>query len=143
MIWAGLRLIPRVKVTVQGTEPRWILLIAAALLGHVLMDAGNSYGTHLFYPFSARWVYGDAVFVLEPWLWAILGFGVALNASRMWRLLSALLTLLPIAGLVYVGLATPGLVVAILATVGAAAIAPGIGSGGRRRYWPQLHWCFC
>ena len=37
------------------------------------MDSANSYGTHLLYPFSARWIYGDAVFVLEPWLWLILG----------------------------------------------------------------------
>ena len=108
VIWSGLRLLPRVKPGVQGIERRWILLIAAALLGHVLMDAGNSYGTHLFYPFSSRWIYGDAVFVLEPWLWAILGAGVALNASRMWRVLAALLTLVPIAALVYVGLATSG-----------------------------------
>ena len=87
------------------------------------MDAGNSYGTHLFYPFSARWVYGDAVFVLEPWLWAILGVGLAMNAGRMWRALVALLTLLPIAAVVYVGLATPGVVLAILAIVSAAAFA--------------------
>ena len=123
VIWSGLRLFPSVKAGVRGLEWRWILLIAAALLGHVLMDAGNSYGTHLFYPFSARWVYGDAVFVLEPWLWAILGAGLALNAGRMWRALVALLTLLPIAALVYVGLATVGVVLAILATVGAAAFA--------------------
>ena len=60
-------------------------LIGAALLGHLLMDTANGYGTHLFYPFSARWIYGDAVFVLEPWLWVILGATLALNASRFWR----------------------------------------------------------
>lgn len=123
VIWFGLRLFPRVKSEVGGKEWRWVLLIAAALLGHVLMDAGNGYGTHLFYPFSAKWVYGDAVFVLEPWLWAILGAGLAMHATRMWRALIVILTLLPIAGLVYVGLATPGVVLAILATVGAASVA--------------------
>ena len=123
VIWSGLRLFPGVKAGVRGLEWRWILLIAAALLGHVLMDAGNSYGTHLFYPFSTRWVYGDAVFVLEPWLWAILGGGLALNAGRTWRALVAVLTLLPIAALVYVGLATFGVVMVILAAVAAAASA--------------------
>ena len=123
VVWSGLRLFPKVQAGVRGLESRWTLLIAAALLGHVLMDVGNSYGTHLFYPFSARWVYGDAVFVLEPFLWAILGAGLAVNASRMWRALVALLTLLPVAALVYVGLAASGVVAAILTTVSAAALA--------------------
>ena len=113
VIWSGLRLLPWAKAGVPGMERRWILLIAAALLGHLLMDAANSYGTHLFYPFSTRWVYGDAVFVLEPWLWVILGAGLALNAGRLWRALVALLALLPLAALVSVGLLTVGLLVAM------------------------------
>ena len=107
---AGLRLLPWVRAAMRGTERRWILLIAAALLGHLLMDTANGYGTHLFYPFSARWIYGDAVFVLEPWLWVILGATLALNASRLWRVLVALLALGPLVALVSVGLLRRGCV---------------------------------
>ena len=100
-----------------------MLLVGAALLGHLLMDTANSYGTHLFYPFSSRWVYGDAVFVLEPWLWVILGAGLALSAGRLWRVLVALLALAPLAALVSVGLLSVGLLVAMAGAVGVMAIA--------------------
>jgi hypothetical protein len=53
-------------------------------------------------------VYGDAVFVLEPWLWVLLGAAVALNAGRAGRLLVGLPPVALIAGLVYVGLLRPG-----------------------------------
>jgi inner membrane protein len=122
-IWSGLRVLPRAKSALQGIERRGILLIAAALVGHLLMDSANSYGTHLLYPLSARWIYGDAVFVLEPWLWAILGAGLASNAVRVWRVLVALLALGPIAALVSVGLLRPGVLVAMLGTAGAMAVA--------------------
>ena len=132
VIWSGLRLFPPVRTAVRGTESRWILLIAAALLGHLLMDTANGYGTHLFYPFSARWVYGDAVFVLEPWLWAILGAALAVNASRLWRVLVALATLLPIAALVYVGLLQGSTLLVLLGVVGAAAITARVWDRQRR-----------
>ena len=122
-MWSGLRVLPRTKFALQGLERPVILLIAAALLGHLLMDSANSYGTHLLYPFSARWIYGDAVFVLEPWLWVILGAGLASNAGRLWRLLIALLAFAPIAVLVSVGLLRVGVLAAMLAVVGALAIA--------------------
>ena len=123
VIWAGLRLLPWTRPAVSGMERRWILLIGAALLGHLLMDTANSYGTHLFYPFSSRWVYGDAVFVLEPWLWVILGAGLALNAGPLWRVLVALLALAPLAALVSVGLLRVGLLVPMAGAVAMMAFA--------------------
>ena len=118
VIWAGLRLLPWGRAAMRGTERRWILLIGAALLGHLLMDTANGYGTHLFYPFSARWIYGDAVFVLEPWLWVILGATLALNASRFWRVLVALLALGPLVALVSVGLLRLAVSMVMLGVVG-------------------------
>jgi inner membrane protein len=87
------------------------------------MDTANSYGTHLFYPFSHRWVYGDAVFVLEPWLWVILGTGLALNSRRYWRALPALLAIAPLAAVHALGLLQSRVVVAMLAMVALIAIA--------------------
>jgi len=123
LIWSGLRLLPWVKAGVLGAERRWLLLLAVALFGHLLMDSANSYGTHPFYPFSARWIYGDAVFVLEPWLWVILGAALALNAGRLWRVLVALLALGPLAALVSLGLLRVGVLAAMLGLGCAAAIA--------------------
>jgi len=46
------------------------------MFGHILMDAGNSYGVRPLLPFSDRWFYGDLVFVVDPWIWLILGSAV-------------------------------------------------------------------
>ncbi|MCI0490896.1 MAG: metal-dependent hydrolase [Blastocatellia bacterium] len=45
-------------------------------LGHVFMDFTNSYGVRPFLPFSNRWFYGDIAFVVDPWIWLILGSAV-------------------------------------------------------------------
>jgi inner membrane protein len=123
LIWAGVRFLPWTRSGVVETERRWIVLIAVALLGHLLMDTANSYGTHLFYPFSSRWVYGDAVFVLEPWLWVILGAGLALNARRYWRALPAVLALAPLAAVSALGLLQVRVLMAMLGVAAVMAIA--------------------
>jgi inner membrane protein len=123
LIWSASRLLPRIRAGVSGVERRSVLLIGAALLSHLLMDSANGYGTHPFYPFSTGWFYGDAVFVLEPWLWAILGAALAVNAGHLWRLAIAFLTIVPISALLYLGIVRGGVAVALLAVVGVATMA--------------------
>ncbi len=60
---------------------------ALALLGtlsHPLLDYMNSFGIRLLMPFSDRWFYGDALYIVDPWLYAILGLGVV-AAFLGWR----------------------------------------------------------
>ena len=123
LIWGGLRLFPRTREEARGSKSRWLLLLVAALASHLVMDTANGYGAHLFYPLSSRWVYGDSVFVLEPWLWAILGATLALNAGRFWRVTIALLTLSLIGTLAYMTLLPTVVAVLILVVVTAAAVA--------------------
>jgi hypothetical protein len=40
------------------------------------MDFTNSYGVRPLRPFSSRWFYGDLAFVVDPWIWLILGSAV-------------------------------------------------------------------
>jgi inner membrane protein len=122
LIYASLVLLPQTKPAASGSTSRLILLIAAALLSHLLLDSANSYGTHLFYPFSSRWFYGDAVFVLEPWLWAILGATVALNAGRAWQIVVTVLTLGLIGGLVAFGLLDTTVFFIMLAAIATIAL---------------------
>ena len=122
LIWATLLLLPQTRPALREAKSRWIGLVASALLSHLLMDSGNSYGTHFFYPLSSRWFYGDAVFILEPWLWAILGAALAWNAARLWRVVIVLLTIVPIGTLVSLGVLQTGVSVVLLGVVGAAAI---------------------
>lgn len=61
----------------SGIEPLPLLLLCyAGVLSHVFLDYLNNYGIRLLMPFSDRWFYGDAVFILDPWLWLMLGIGV-------------------------------------------------------------------
>jgi inner membrane protein len=56
-------------------EPRsgdWAVILGAvslSLLLHLAMDYTNNYGVHPFWPVDNRWIYGDAVFIIEPLLW--------------------------------------------------------------------------
>ena len=57
-------------------RPWQILLLSyLGVLLHVFMDFTNSYGVRLLMPFSNRWFYGDALYVVDPWLYLILGVG--------------------------------------------------------------------
>jgi inner membrane protein len=52
---------------------------------------------HLFWPIDDRWRYGDAVFIVEPWLWVV-SVPALVAASRSW-LARVLLSLILLAGL--------------------------------------------
>jgi inner membrane protein len=51
----------------------WVSLLGG--LGHLFMDFTNTYGVRPLLPFSSRWYYGDLTFIVDPWLWLILGSG--------------------------------------------------------------------
>ena len=55
---------------------RIFLLAYLGGLGHTFMDFTNSYGVRPLRPFSSQWLYGDLVFVVDPWIWLILGAAV-------------------------------------------------------------------
>jgi inner membrane protein len=55
----------------------WLVLLSyIGVYSHVALDLLNSYGVRLLAPFEWRWFYGDAVFIVDPWLWLVLGGGV-------------------------------------------------------------------
>jgi inner membrane protein len=120
VLWPGaralLRMSRRARIATAG-------VVAAGLLLHLGMDYLNVYGVHPFYPFDARWVYGDAVFIVEPAFWVLLGTPLIMlmgsTARRAW--LGALALVLLAAGyLAYLqwgsllALATAGLALARL-----------------------------
>jgi inner membrane protein len=49
---------------------------------HLLMDYLNSYGIHPFHPFDSRWLYGDMVFILEPFFWVAFGVPMIMSIER-------------------------------------------------------------
>lgn len=58
------------------------LLSALSIATHPVLDWMNSYGMRWLMPFSGRWWYGDALFIVDPWILAALGFGIYLSRRR-------------------------------------------------------------
>ncbi len=59
------------RVEIAGRDWRYLAAIAlVATLLHICLDFTNSYGVHPFWPVYNGWLYGDAVFIIEPLLWA-------------------------------------------------------------------------
>lgn len=46
-----------------------LVLALAGTASHLALDFTNNYGIHPFWPVVKQWYYGDAVFIVEPWLW--------------------------------------------------------------------------
>jgi inner membrane protein len=70
---------------IKFIPPIWHRLFLASFLAvgtHPLLDALNNYGVKPFQPFSQKWFYGDLVFIVDPWIWLILGGAVFLSSKR-------------------------------------------------------------
>ena len=79
----------------------WLFVLSViGIYSHVFLDYLNNYGVRLLSPLDWRWFYGDAVFIIDPWLWLVLGGGVWL-ARRARRPAPAIAALL--CATVYVG----------------------------------------
>jgi len=126
--WLLTWLIPPVRRLVAESPRQFWALVSVALASHVVLDSWNSYGVHPFWPFDNRWYYGDAIYILDPWLWVLLGVVVALNArTRLRRVVLGLgVIALPVA-LVWIRMIPAGALVA-LAVIGAV-----LGSATYRR----------
>jgi inner membrane protein len=121
-------LIPRVRASIEPLRGRLWVLIAIALASHLVLDSWNSYGVHPFWPLTARWYYGDAVYILEPWLWLLLGVAAVLNTVNVpGRLLFGV----ALVGLVIVGASLQ--VIPVAALVALLVSAAALGASLRRR----------
>jgi inner membrane protein len=57
-------------------DRRLLVVAAIGVWSHPLLDLVNTYGVRLLMPFSGRWFYGDALFIVDPWLMLLLGAGI-------------------------------------------------------------------
>ena len=86
---------PRVRFT-------GLLVVSLVLsVSHPLMDWTNNYGVRPLLPWDGRWYYGDLVFVVDPWLWLVVG-GAAfmLTSARRWQIIFWATLALVVTGLV-------------------------------------------
>lgn len=67
-------------------DPRALLLLAGiGTLSHPALDWLNTYGIRLLMPFGHTWYHGDAVFIIDPYLWVALGAGLLLPRRTVRR----------------------------------------------------------
>ena len=76
---------------IRGTRPAarlpvrfgWLYALSfLACLTHPALDWLNVYGIRLLEPFSSRWSYGDILFIIDVWLWALMGFATWFSLRR-------------------------------------------------------------
>lgn len=68
-----------------ATNWRGLLVgVSLGLLSEPLLDWINTYGWRPWLPFDHTWYYGDLAFIVDPWLWLLLG-GAACLAGRRSR----------------------------------------------------------
>lgn len=95
--------VERLVAALRGREPRsklkGLLLCSLALgASHPLLDWTNNYGVRPLLPWDPRWLYGDLVFIVDPWIWLLLGgaaFLLTANTNRKtaaWTVLGLVLT---------------------------------------------------
>jgi inner membrane protein len=94
LLIAAYRCVPFIRSLPQRERVRLWSVIGTVLASHLLLDALNSYGVHPFHPFDSTWYFGDAIFILEPSFWLVLGVGVACNAQSSTAQLAVALPLL-------------------------------------------------
>ncbi|HYD53253.1 MAG TPA: metal-dependent hydrolase, partial [Gemmatimonadaceae bacterium] len=101
LVWgvASLAWRRRARAAPAGEDARWLAgLLLASTLSHLVLDWTNSYGVHPFWPIDDRWVYGDAVFIVEPWFWVVaIPTLVAASPRRVARVLLSLVLVLGLA----------------------------------------------
>jgi inner membrane protein len=115
-------------------RPGAVLALATlGLLTHPVLDWMNVYGVRWWLPFAGPWSYGDALFIVDPWLWLMLGGTVFLSgrhqrrATVAWGALAAATS-----ALVFVG-AGPDVFAPWALGIAAVAFA-------RARRWPTRPW---
>ena len=98
------RLVARFRHQSPATNFKGLLIASViASATHPLLDWTNSYGIRFFLPWNQQWSYGDLVFIVDPYLWLILGGASFLLTARtrflkfIWGGVAAAITFLVVA----------------------------------------------
>jgi inner membrane protein len=102
LFYAGGLILARVRKRPPSVKFRGLLIASLILsVSHPLMDWTNNYGVRPLLPWSRQWFYGDLVFIIDPWLWLIVGGAAFLLASKQtWQIAVWVMLALTLTGLV-------------------------------------------
>lgn len=98
------RLISKMRAREPTTKLKGMMIASVVVCAtHPLLDWTNNYGIRPLLPWSSQWFYGDLIFIIDPFLWLVLGGAAFLTTSKtklqviFWLVLAGLLTFLIIA----------------------------------------------
>jgi inner membrane protein len=80
-----------------------LAISAVAVLTHPVFDWMNTYGIRFLMPFDRSWYYGDALFIIDPWIWLAFGVPLFLLHSGRWFSIVAWAVLAALASAVVLG----------------------------------------
>ena len=69
----------------SGLAMRWRWLLALSYIGaisHPLLDLLTTYSVQLLSPFSSGWYHSDGLFIIDLWIWLLLGCSIAFSKWR-------------------------------------------------------------
>lgn len=99
--YAGDWLIARIRNRPKQVRFSSLLVISLIVSAtHPLLDWTNNYGIRFLLPWDPRWFYGDLVFIVDPFIWLMLGSACFLLSPRtrlnrlVWVIMGLALTLL-------------------------------------------------
>ena len=138
LLWAKFRKRPP-NVKLKG------LLIASFIVSatHPLLDWTNNYGIRFWLPWDPQWSYGDLVFIVDPYIWLILGGAAFLLGAKtkplkfIWAAIAAVLTFLVVASPRSSNLPNPPLI-AVLWVVALVAFIILFVKGARERWGSKI-----
>lgn len=83
LFYGGERIIALLRGKPPSFKLRGLLIASLATIAtHPVLDWTNNYGVRPLLPWSGRWYYGDLVFIVDPWIWMVLGGACFLLTSR-------------------------------------------------------------
>src|SRR5215471_8252933 len=85
LVFALAKLVSRRRTQPAPARFRGLLIASAiSIVTHPLLDWTNNYGVRPLLPWSGKWFYGDLAFVVDPYIWLVLGGAVFLLTSKRW-----------------------------------------------------------
>jgi inner membrane protein len=103
------RLIARLRQRDPSVKLKGLMLASLLVTAtHPIMDWTNNYGMRFLLPWNPRWFYGDFVFIIDPFIWMVLGGAAFLLTSKTRKQLIVwiVVALIP-SSIVLAGLAGP------------------------------------
>ena len=76
-------IIAQIRRRAPNVKLKGLLLASIVVTAtHPLLDWTNNYGVRFLLPWNPRWFYGDFVFIVDPFLWIVLGGAAFLVTSK-------------------------------------------------------------